>query len=55
MKCEICDVAAATNWVEKVTWDRFALTKPIVSCADCGPQVGYKILAPLVANIRSDG
>ncbi len=27
---------------------------PIPSCDDCGPQLGYKILAPLVANIRSD-
>ena len=28
--------------------------RPIPSCDDCGPQLDYKILAPLVANIRSD-
>lgn len=52
MKCEICDEQTATMWVEKpalldaATWT----TTPFIalpSCNDCGPQLGYKILAPL--------
>ena len=27
--------------------------KKVLSCDDCGPQLGYKILAPLTTNIRS--
>jgi len=50
MTCEICDIQTATMWVEKVWWvESLARTwrKPILSCDDCGPQLGYKILAPL--------
>ena len=59
MKCEICGEETATMWVERptTTWsDKAAgLTyAPQLSCPDCGPQLGYKTLAPLVANIRSD-
>ena len=56
MKCEICGEQTATMWVERedVTWTP-PRTHQLVSCDDCGPQLGYKILAPLVANIRSDG
>jgi hypothetical protein len=25
----------------------FAAPEPLMSCEDCGPQLGYKILAPL--------
>ena len=55
MKCEICGEQTATMWVERedVTWTP-PRTHQLVSCDDCGPQLGYKILAPLVANIRSD-
>lgn len=41
MKCEICDTATATMWV-------VGPAELLVSCDDCGPQLGYKILAPLV-------
>ena len=40
MTCEICDSQTATMWV-------LGPTAPIPSCDDCGPQLGYKILAPL--------
>ncbi len=60
MKCEICGVQTATMWVEVPVEYQYGFSpkplvpKPLVSCDDCGPQAGYKILAPLVANIRSD-
>ncbi len=55
MKCEICDTQTATMWVEQpaVIVDEFGIrvvisrSKRVLSCADCGPQLGYKILAPL--------
>ena len=59
MKCEIGDecVQTATMWVEKPTTEKVLLSlgaqplvstvTPIPSCDDCGPQAGYKILAPL--------
>ena len=59
MKCEICG-ETATMWVEKppietTIYDGHGrFPKRIVSCDACGPQAGYKILALLVANIRSD-
>ncbi len=58
MKCEICDTQTATMWVEEpITVAReglgFVLAKKVLSCDDCGPQLGYKILAPLTTNIRS--
>ncbi len=59
MKCEICDVQTATMWVQQKSWwiktdfGPLRLTKPVMSCEDCGPQLGYEILAPLTANIRS--
>ena len=40
MTCEICDDQTAVMWVV----GPFEL---LVSCSDCGPQLGYKILAPL--------
>ena len=53
MTCEISDECdqTATMWVERPTmpwtgWGR-TLFEQIVSCDDCGPQLGYKILAPL--------
>ncbi len=63
MTCEICDTQTATMWVEKPVTETVLLSlgtqplvstvTPIPSCDDCGPQLGYKILAPLTANIRS--
>ena len=59
MKCEICDTQAATMWVQDEEGWRVGTTvvyeKPLVSCDDCGPQLGYKILAPIepTTNIRS--
>ena len=52
MTCEICDTATATMWVEEpIEVAReglvFSLGAKILSCDDCGPQLGYKILAPL--------
>ena len=47
MKCEICGVQPATMWVEPRTTDGNEAKLPVVSCDDCGPQAGYKILAPL--------
>jgi len=52
MKCEICDEQTATMWVEKpieVVREglMFSLAKKVLSCDDCGPQLGYKVLAPL--------
>ena len=51
MTCEICDTQTATMWVEKPTtpWTPSVplLSKKVLSCDDCGPQAGYKILAPL--------
>ena len=49
MTCEICDTQTATMWVEEpiVVARVFVLAKKILSCDDCGPQLGYKILAPL--------
>jgi len=39
-------------WVERPVIESplsgvLSLAKPILSCSDCGPQLGYKILAPL--------
>lgn len=56
MTCEICDTATATMWVEKPDdlWGLLHgfLDRPqsILSCDDCGPQAGYKILSPLEPN-----
>ena len=57
MTCEICDTATATMWVEEPVETFITLfsglpiaigmPKLIPSCDDCGPQLGYKILAPL--------
>ena len=50
MTCEICDTQTATMWVQAPTIRVKAPTvtnEPIVSCDDCGPQLGYEILAPL--------
>ena len=50
MKCEICDVATATMWVQPppvLLLGKLWKAKKIPSCDDCGPQAGYKILAPL--------
>ena len=56
MKCEICGEQTATMWVKVPVEYQYGFSpKPIVSCDDCGSQLGYKTLAPLVANIRSDG
>ncbi len=60
MKCEICGEQSATMWVERPSdWVKYQgraiPPQSILSCAACGPQLGYKTLAPLVANIRSDG
>ncbi len=68
MKCEIlfADRLAcgetATMWVRQPLiykafppWEgpeRF-VPQPVMSCDDCGPQLGYKTLAPLTTNIRS--
>lgn len=52
MTCEICGTQPATMWVERpsvLLLGRLWKTKPIPSCDDCGPQLGYKILAPLTA------
>ena len=51
MKCEICEEQTATMWVERpyvLLLGRLWKDKPLPSCDDCGPQAGYKILAPLV-------
>ncbi len=53
MKCEICDTQTATMWVQPPKIEQKTMF-PIPSCDDCGPQLGYKILAPLTTNIRSD-
>lgn len=53
MTCEICDTQPATMWVEAPKYPlqlergHYLLSEPIPSCDDCGPQLGYKILAPL--------
>ena len=48
MRCEICDEQTATMWVERpVLTARLFPPDRVVSCDDCGPQLGYKILAPL--------
>lgn len=52
MKCEICDTQTATMWVEKpIVIFRADFVdyryQPLLSCDDCGPQLGYVILAPL--------
>ncbi len=52
MTCEICDTQPATMWVEEpIDVSReglmLSLGKKLLSCDDCGPQLGYKILAPL--------
>lgn len=54
MICEICDEQTATMWVEEpidVACEGlvFSLAKKVLSCDDCGPQLGYKILAPLTS------
>ena len=56
MKCEICDEQTATMWVEQPPFLMFEVIlpkTPVLSCDDCGPQAGYKTLAPLTTNIRS--
>ncbi len=55
MKCEICGEQTATMWIERQdrSWMPPLIYKE-VSCDDCQSSTGYKILAPLVANIRSD-
>ena len=40
MTCELCNLATATMWV-------VGPSELLTSCDDCGPQAGYKILAPL--------
>ena len=55
MTCEICNTQTATMWVQpkpKVNSDK-RVNVIFLSCDDCGPQAGYKTLAPLTANIRS--
>ena len=59
MKCEICDIQPASMWVQpplpnstmvlltSETEASWLVPTPIPSCDDCGPQLGYKILAPL--------
>ena len=53
MKCELCDTQPATMWVEEpIAVARegglgFVLAKKVLSCSDCGPQLGWEILAPL--------
>ena len=49
MTCEICHTATATMWVVAPMFQGRLITPdtPVVSCDDCGPQLGYKILAPL--------
>ena len=46
MTCELCNTAPATMWVLPVPdWE--ISPDPQLSCDDCGPQLGYKILASL--------
>ena len=49
MKCEICDTQTATMWMLAPLSGTICSfqDKPILSCDDCGPQLGYKILASL--------
>ena len=50
MTCEICDTQTATMWVEQPATQMFGVTlprTPVMSCDDCGPQLGYETLAPL--------
>ena len=60
MKCEISDECeqTATMWVKVPVEYQYGSShrsvsaatvapRPIVSCDDCGPQLGYAILAPL--------
>ena len=54
MKCEICDEQTATMWVEPnipvILDSTFPFpAKQLVSCDDCGPQLGYKVLASLTS------
>ena len=49
MTCELCDTATATRWMLAPLSGTicFFQDKPMLSCDDCGPQLGYKILASL--------
>ena len=49
MKCEICDTATATMWMLAPLTGTISSfrDKPILSCGNCGPYLGYKILAAL--------
>lgn len=65
MKCEICDTQTATMWCQPTSPipPSSALTRsylmapepvfsspdPLMSCDDCGPQLGYKVLASLTS------
>ncbi len=53
MRCEICNTQTATMWVEAPEIRAVQPSYKLPSCDDCGPQLGYKILAPLTTNIRS--
>ena len=50
MKCEVCDTQTATMWVQAPKPESFTSEEwvPAIlpSCDDCGPQLGYEILAP---------
>jgi len=48
MTCETSEecVQPASMWVQPPKIDQKTMF-PIPSCVDCGPQLGYKILAPL--------
>ena len=51
MRCEICDEQPATIWVQthlpEAKVSIHDTGQPLVSCSDCGPQLGYEILAPI--------
>ncbi len=54
MKCEICDIEPATMWVQNQNaWGTIPpiwQSRPIPSCDDCGPRLGYAILAPVTSS-----
>ena len=47
MTCEICDSQTATIWTQPRTQPPDEARLPILSCSDCGPQLGWVTLAPL--------
>ena len=69
MTCEICNQQTATMWCQPTSpfapasvlartflmapEPVFTAPEPLMSCDDCGPQLGYEILASLTTNIRS--